>query len=320
MGRKNFLIALLIFVLILLESKLLCAELDISIVFDEAKKNLKRIDFILTNMGYSTGANVDADLFYDTARKHSISVKNIHYIHSSENRPLFFAFFESDSKDLFYVDSTGKKVKENIGFGKVVANSHEWDRKIRDKIFSGFEFSILTFTHMISSGAPYEIMKAGEFHNHICPGLWVGYLISQFIKREMKPGEDLIVFAIPPFCKDDFFQVRFDATAGKRSIYVREMRDEERKLYPDLAGIYVFLDRNKEPKRALMLGFDIKGIKREAKIDENEYPWLWRYRLNDWIVKNVRICEKSVRVIKEVSVDKEKVEKLKRGELSLKDL
>jgi hypothetical protein len=76
----------LIFILILLGSKLLCAELDISLVFDEAKKNLKRIDFILSNMGYSTGANVDADLFY--------------------------------------VDSTGKKVKENIGFGKVVANSH----------------------------------------------------------------------------------------------------------------------------------------------------------------------------------------------------
>jgi len=124
MGRRNFLIALLIFILILLGSKLLCAELDISLVFDEAKKNVKRIDFILSNMGYSTGANVDADLFYDTARKHSISVKNIHYIHSSKNRPLFFAFFESDSKDLFYVDSTGKKVKENICFGKVVANSH----------------------------------------------------------------------------------------------------------------------------------------------------------------------------------------------------
>lgn len=318
--RKILLFVCFFFLLFCEEALSSAWDVKIDDLFQEAQKKLGKVDVVLTNAGYVSGSEVYLDDLFRGLNKYNMSFRNVQFIHSSKEKPLFFAFFNKESGVAFYTDENNRKSLEQIGLEKIIANPDEWEKKIREKVFSGHEFSILTTANMHRLNTPYELVKAAEFHNHICPGLLMGYMISNFLNKKITLEENLIVFAIPPFCKDDFFQVSFDVTVGKKSVFVRETKDEEKKEYPDLAGVYVAWNRKKDSGRAFVLGFDIEALKREAGIAESEYPWLWRLKLNNWIMKNLNKAEKFLRVIKEVPVDGKKLEALKKMTITVNDL
>ncbi|MCS7281168.1 MAG: FmdE family protein [Desulfobacterota bacterium] len=318
---KRVLLKNLILILFVFSSGLsLAGDLKLPSLFEEAKKSIGRIDYVITNVGYTSGSLAYLDGLVRVIENHKISLKNVQYVHSDFSKPLFFAFINRDSGNLFYYDSLGKRGLYSVAFDDIVKQAHEWQKRITERVFSGFEFSILTISQMLMRNAPYELMKAAELHNHVCPGLWTGYFISKFITKSISPDEELTIFAIPPSCKDDALQTMLDKTVGKRNLYSRELTEEEKKLYPDLAGVYVFWDKKKETMRAVFLKYPLGELRKAAGIDEKEYPWLWRMKLNEWIVKNLSTAEKAVEIIKEVPIDKKKLDELKMMKISLKDL
>ncbi|HIE13021.1 MAG TPA: hypothetical protein EYP63_06310 [Desulfotomaculum sp.] len=167
--------------------------------------------------------------------------------------PLWFAFFDKETGECVYLEvredilrpyledeaagkadhegfmalaATGlfKMAKENIAPRELIeaANAEAWHEKFTAKVFGGNEFSILTVCAVWDKGMSHEFTRAVELHNHICPGLTSGYYMAQYLDANFPLGEAerYVVWALPPWCKDDAFQTIFGATVGKRRMKV----------------------------------------------------------------------------------------------------
>ena len=131
-----------------------------------------------------------------------------------------------------------------------------------------------------------ELLRSAELHNHICPGLTSGYLIAEYLKKHypLKDDEKWVVWAVPPWCKDDALQQILDATVGKRCMAVMYIpKNISNKLpasYKDIAGIYVKLDKDGNA-RAIVLGFNWSKVCSDCNIsrkdfrDFKSYKWWW---------------------------------------------
>jgi formylmethanofuran dehydrogenase subunit E len=157
---------------------------------------------------------------------------NLLLIHRSKEKPLWFAFFNNASGECVYLEVDNSVfelsidefkalpdeevfttiAKANIGADELFANPESWPT-----VFGGNEFSIITIANVWAKGAPYEFLKAAEFHNHICPGLTSGYIIIEYLDENLplQGSQNYEIIACPPWCKDDAFQVIFDKTVGK---------------------------------------------------------------------------------------------------------
>ncbi len=126
-----------------------------------------------------------------------------------------------------------KIAKVNIGADELFANPESWP-----KVFGGNEFTIVTFANVWADDAPYEFMKAAEFHNHICPGLTSGYMIIEYLDENLplQGNQNYEIIACPPWCKDDAFQVIFDMTVGKRFVAMHLTSEDSAQLPEYYAG------------------------------------------------------------------------------------
>ena len=195
----------------------------------------------------------------------TIGKANLLLIHRSKEKPLWFAFFNKSSGECVYLEANNsvfglsvaevvalpddkvftKIAKANIGADELFANPEAWP-----KVFGGNEFSIITIANVWAKCAPYEFMKAAEFHNHICPGLTSGYIIVKYLDENLplqSSRDKYEIIACPPWCKDDAFQVIFDKTVGKRFVAMH-LTPEDQKQLPEyyagpgkggVAGIYI---------------------------------------------------------------------------------
>jgi len=150
----------------------------------------------------------------------TIGKGNLLLIHRSKVKPLWFAFFNKSSGQCVYLEVNNsvfglsvaevealpddkvftKIAKANIrGADELFANPGAWP-----KVFGGNEFSIITIANVWAKGAPYEFLKAAEFHNHICPGLTSGYIIVKYLDENLplqSPNDRYEIIACPPWCK-----------------------------------------------------------------------------------------------------------------------
>ena len=76
-----------------------------------------------------------------------------------------------------------------------------------------------------------------EFHGHICPGLAIGYRVSQFALRELGErdvDEELLAIVENDSCAVDAVQVMTGCTFGKGNLYFRDHGKQ----------VYTFIRRN----------------------------------------------------------------------------
>ena len=138
----------------------------------------------------------------------------------------------------------------------------------------GDAFSITTIANAWALDAPYDFLRCAEWHNHICPGLTSGYLITGYIRENypLEKGEKYIFIACPPWCKDDAIQTIFDLTPGKRSLFVKQLSDEQRaKLPEDVAGILVKWNGKEKKGTGAVLQFDWDKTNEISNIDRSTY-------------------------------------------------
>ena len=186
---------------------------------------------------------------------------NLLLIHRSKEKPLWFAFFNNATGECQYLEVDNSVfalsidefealsdeevfttiAKENISADEIFNNQDAWNAKKNAKVFNGNEFSITTIANVWAAGAPYEFLKAVEFHNHVCPGLSSGYVIVRYLDENLplqSSSDRYEIIGCPPWCKDDAIQVIFDKTVGKRYVAMH-LTSEDRAQLPGVAGIYI---------------------------------------------------------------------------------
>jgi formylmethanofuran dehydrogenase subunit E-like metal-binding protein len=202
----------------------------------------------------------------------TIGKGNLLLIHRSKEQPLWFAFFNKSSGDCVYLEvdnsvfgMTAAEVealpddevftiaKANVDADELFANPGSWP-----KVFGGNEFSIITIANVWAKGAPYEFLKAAEFHNHICPGVTSGYIIIEYLDENLplqSSNQNYEIIGCPPWCKDDALQVIYDKTVGKRFVAMH-LTDEDSAQLPGVAGIYIRWDGATDTGHGLVLAFN----------------------------------------------------------------
>lgn len=293
--------------------------------FEKGNHNI----LIMTNIGYAQGSEMYLDDFLSKVSELELSVsKNVIFVHNSYNKPLWFAFFDKLTGNCIYIEIKDgrivKQAKENIAASNLLSNPEDWDAKMKSKVFSGNEFSVMTIANVWAKGMPWELQKSAEFHNHICPGLTAGYLIAQYLKKELplESGEEYQILAVPPWCKDDALQVIFDSTVGKRKMVVKTLSKEQTNALPEnmknIAGIYIRWDRNKGEGKGIILTFDWNKACKDAGINRSDFKdfksykwWYARLKVDLWMMDYLDKPEYLISKVKEFRIDSNTLNKIK---------
>ncbi len=237
----------------------------------------------------------------------TIGKGNLLLIHRSKEKPLWFAFFNSETKECLYLEVNESVFDKSISeficlpdeevFTKIARENISAELLLNEtyaqtwgadfgRMFGGNEFSIITIANVWDKGAPYEFMQAAQLHNHICPGLTSGYFIIRYLDENLplrSPSEGYDVIACPPWCKDDAFQAIIDTTVGKRKMTVKQLaKEQSQQLPPNVAGIYVRWNGTTGTGDGLVLSFnwtkasdEISKFPRAYFKDWGTYKWWW---------------------------------------------
>jgi formylmethanofuran dehydrogenase subunit E-like metal-binding protein len=132
-------------------------------------------------------------------------------------------------------------------------------------------FTIATIAGSWALGAPYDYLKCAELHNHLCPGVSSGYLISKMIldKYSLQQGERYTMISSPIWCKEDAFQVLLDLTPGKRGMIVKKLTQEQkdRISVKNPAGMLLITDKKTGAGKGVVFSFDFDKMRELAPKD-----------------------------------------------------
>ncbi|MDD4255121.1 MAG: FmdE family protein [Methanofollis sp.] len=216
----------------------------------------------------------------------SIGDGNLLMPQRSKFSPLWFFFYRKDTGEAVFLqvkpeavekspeeikalppeDVFGIIAKERIDAEYLLANQSAWTGMLSKKVFGGNEFSLITIANMWADPrTPYDFLRAASFHNHLCPGVSSGYLISRYVEERLPiegPSQSYKVIACPVWCKDDLFPVIWDATPGKNGLFVKDLSAAEKEALKkstggtDVAGIYVRWNASTNTGDGLVVGYN----------------------------------------------------------------
>jgi formylmethanofuran dehydrogenase subunit E-like metal-binding protein len=216
---------------------------------------------VLTDAGYVKVDGETTQGCIATLRKEtgcSIGDGNLLTIHRSIDKPLWFAIFDNETKDCVYtVYKNGAFTATEINIAEEnVTTSDGWNAM---KAALGSDaFTIVVVANAWGCGAPYDFLKCTEFHNHLCPGLSSGYLITGYVRENypLGAGESYTWIGCPNWCKEDAIQVLLDLTAGKKGMVVKQRSGELFVKEKPLAGILIIWNDTAKSGRGVAFQYD----------------------------------------------------------------
>lgn len=267
----------------------------------------------LTNAGYAR-LNGDTTALalegFSWITETSIGRGNLIRIQSPRNSTLWFALFNRETGDLVYLEAPKalseeihEKIfrtrKENISLKKLQGDPAGWDLKLKERPFGGREFSITTIANQWASGAPFELLQLASFHDHLCPGVTMGYLMAGYLDRHLPldSGERYYFISLAPSCQDDAFQVLYNATVGKRSMTVIPLALDQKAQWTsgakNISGLYIAWNEKTEKGRGMALAIDWEALKTRRE----GLGWLWRLQMNQELLPILHEPEKVIQKI-----------------------
>ena len=273
---------------------------------------------------------------------------NLVNLHKPYNASLWFAFFHKKSKDCVYLEVksdilkiyldkektdksaalrefiklSDKKIftkiaKENIDADRLLSNPEVWQEKMDAEVFGGNEFSLFTISNLWAMGLPNDFLKVAELHDHICPGLTSGYLIAEYLKKNLPslaPRYEYTVIAIPPWCKDDALIIIFETNVGHKRLFVKNLTKEQRKRLTkearNVANIVIRWERGAKKGDGLVVAFDWDKAFKECKIEKTwlkdftTYRWWYvRLKMDLWMMDYLNKPEALVTTIKSFTIN-----------------
>ena len=201
--------------------------------------------------------------------------------------------------------------KANVDIEYLANHTDEGNETFNKMAFNGNEFSLVGISNVWARGASFDFIQSACFHDHLCPGVTSGLFLADFVEEKLPINnittESYKVIACPNWCKDDLFQMRWDATPGKSGMFVMALTDAEKKAVPNIAGIYIRWNDTAKSGDALALGFNFSAV----KLPQWTGP-AWGSKLYQDIVlmDYVDKPETFITVIKEFNVDAAKLANL----------
>ena len=216
---------------------------------------------VLTDAGYAMVEGNTTECCIGTIERVTgcaISDGNLLPVHRSVDKPLWFAIFDNETKDCVYAvykNGAFTATKVNID-GENATTSDGWNAM---KAAIGSDaFSIITIANAWGYGAPNDFLKCTDLHNHLCPGLSSGYLITGYIRENypLGPGESYTWIGCPNWCKEDAIQVLLDLTPGKKSLIAKQRSGELFVKEKPLAGILIIWNSTAKSGRGVAFQYD----------------------------------------------------------------
>ena len=288
---------------------------------------------VLTNASYVKLGKYSAIATLDGLSKETgstIGKGNLLEVHAARSNPLWFALYDQDSGKVVYSvvnkgkalellekgvtnlksvsskDLFSKMVCENIKADYLDVNAEAWDKKIQEKVFDGREFAIVTICNAVAKGAPADLIKGVLYHDHFCPGVTSGYLLANYLEKELPltaPSQSYYILSTPTWCKEDALQTVLNLTPGKSGMAIIPLNEKgKEKLVPEaknLAGIFFRTDSKTKKSEALVLAFDFsKGDALSGLDKEQNLGWEKKLKTVLWELDNLDKPELFVTVLK----------------------
>jgi len=269
---------------------------------------------------------------------------NLLLIYKSREKPLCFAFFRKNTNECVYLQVNNavldksvdefkaladeevftKITKANIGADKLLSEPEAWDEKMKANVFGGGakpfnnEFTIMTIANIWAKGAPPELIRANQFHNHLCPGSASGFLFVKYIDINLpleKPSQRYQIIAIKPWCKDDIMQWILEATTGNKNYIAKDRTPEQMKQLPedakDVANVVIRWDSATGTGTGIVIAWDwdnacqmCGGVSKKDLTAFDTHRWWWmRLKMNQWMLDYVDSPETLIHTVKEFDVD-----------------
>ncbi len=161
------------------------------------------------------------DLIADTTGR-SRGSKALLTIQTPVMETLWVGLFNRANSKLAFVKQVKDKPEIQIvdAFYDNIIQPAAW-KQAQSGLLGSRTFSVISIALVWQAGAPWRLLRAGELHNHICPGLSAGYILSEYVlkHRPLPEGQQYVFVGAPPFCANDTFQTIFDATMGKKGSF-----------------------------------------------------------------------------------------------------
>ncbi len=189
-------------------------------------------------------------------------------------------------------------------------------------------FSVTSILNSWAAGAPFDFLKACEFHNHYCPGVTAGYMMVRLIneKYPLDKGQKYVWIGAPPKCGDDAIQILLDLTPGKRTCFIKGLTPQQRKEITieeplnNVQGILVVWDNKANQGKGVVFKYnwkkacDLAGLKfadfRPPKGQRDPRFFTSRLQANRALIAYLDKPSELVSVPKEIDVSPEMFMKL----------
>jgi len=187
---------------------------------------------------------------------------NLLFYQRFQTQPLRLMLFEKSKGDAVIISRTVDQVwlTETLNISGTVVSSPIFWRTTSNYQAGGDIFTLAGIANAWAKGAPYDLLKSTEIHDHICPGLVGGYLMSHYILKHypLKAWEGYTVVACPVWCKDDAFQVVMGRTPGKKGLIVKQLSEKQLAniTVANPAGMVLIWNYKKKTGKGVALSFD----------------------------------------------------------------
>ncbi len=287
---------------------------------------------VLTNAGYAVVQGSSTEGCIDglsQATGATVGKANLLEVHSSREHPLWFLVFDKNTGNSVYCEVNSQAVPANLGNGKpvgliandrlfskistanigaktILANPAAWNDQVKAKVFNGREFALLTLANVAAAGAPYDFVKAALYHDHLCPGVNSGYLIANYLDKQLplrSADEKYYIISTPVWCKEDALQTLLNTTPGKSGMAILPLDNNgKEKLIPEaknLAGIYIRWNSKTQTGDGLVLSFDFSQANAISGIDNSKgFPWESKLKMDLFLLDYYDKPEVFVDIIK----------------------
>ena len=275
------------------------------------------LDYVARETGCTTGAG------------------NLLEVHSSRSAPAWFVFFDRNSGKAVYCSLKSDKIfdllksgtaviskngaddlfskieSENIKADHLFANPALWDEKLKVKVFEGNEFRIVTIINAADKGVPADLLKAVLYHDHFCPGVTSGYLLANFLEKELplrSSADSYYVISTPVWCKEDALQTVLNITPGKSGMAILPLDAGSKGRLKDqaknLAGIFFRNDSQAKKSEAMILSFDFSIVDKEAGFAGRTMPdWEKKLKSVLWTLDNLDKTDLFIKVIGRIELN-----------------
>jgi|WetSurMetagenome_2_1015567.scaffolds.fasta_scaffold00962_10 formylmethanofuran dehydrogenase subunit E-like metal-binding protein len=254
----------------------------------------------------------------------SIGDGNLFQVLRPYYKPVWFFFFDRATGEAVYLQANSKSLNGSLEEFKALSNdkvfskiskgnvdieylrnhTDEGNATFNGKAFGGNEASLAGIANVWARGGSFDFIQATCFHDHLCPGVTSGQFLAKYVEEKLPINnistESYKVISCPNWCKDDLFQMRWDATPGKSGMFVMALTDAEKKAVPNIAGIYIRWNDTAKSGDALALAYNFSAVALPAWTGPSWGSKLYQdIVLMDWADKP----EAFITVLKEFKVD-----------------